>query len=282
MSRLILSRKGFDSAAGRRDSPVLPDGRIVSLPIPGPPGPAYRDLRLDGGASYADLMHRLGIEALDGIPTANAYAHADPDLEYGRATRSGGWLPLFGQADQAQSHLRNQGVGAGDIFVFFGRFSCTHATADQRLRYVGSPFHLIWGYLEVEKVIDVAEAKRFEPWMSDHVHIKFRNRVRWRNNTVYVAREQSSFRPTLPGGGIFRAHDSRLRLTQPGGPLSTWRLPMAFHPSKTMHRLTWNAETRWTSQDEHAVLRAASRGQEFVVEVNEGIHDWLRELLTLA
>ncbi|WP_121240714.1 hypothetical protein [Sulfurisoma sediminicola] len=32
--KLILSRKGFDSAAGGIASPILPDGRMISLPIP--------------------------------------------------------------------------------------------------------------------------------------------------------------------------------------------------------------------------------------------------------
>ncbi len=38
--RVILSRKGVDSAAGGRPSPILPDGRLFSLPIPQrPPRP---------------------------------------------------------------------------------------------------------------------------------------------------------------------------------------------------------------------------------------------------
>lgn len=32
--KLILSRKGFDSAAGKCPNPILPDGRMVALPIP--------------------------------------------------------------------------------------------------------------------------------------------------------------------------------------------------------------------------------------------------------
>ena len=32
--RIILSRKGFDSANGGYPSPIMPDGRMVSLPIP--------------------------------------------------------------------------------------------------------------------------------------------------------------------------------------------------------------------------------------------------------
>src|SRR5437763_11628659 len=43
--KIILSRKGFDSAAGGCASPVLPDGRLVSFPIPDDEGVPYGDLR---------------------------------------------------------------------------------------------------------------------------------------------------------------------------------------------------------------------------------------------
>ena len=33
--KVILSRKGFDSSSGRMCNPILPDGILLSLPIPG-------------------------------------------------------------------------------------------------------------------------------------------------------------------------------------------------------------------------------------------------------
>ena len=33
--KLVLSRKGFDSSSGGCPSPILPDGQMLSLPIPG-------------------------------------------------------------------------------------------------------------------------------------------------------------------------------------------------------------------------------------------------------
>ena len=32
--KIILSRKGFDSSAGKQASPIMPDGTLLSLPIP--------------------------------------------------------------------------------------------------------------------------------------------------------------------------------------------------------------------------------------------------------
>lgn len=34
MVKFILSRKGFDSGSGGRPSPILPDGTMLSRPIP--------------------------------------------------------------------------------------------------------------------------------------------------------------------------------------------------------------------------------------------------------
>lgn len=276
--RLVLSRKGFDSSAGGHDSPVLPDGRIVSLPIPGPPGPLYRELKVDDENSYADLMLRLGINSVNHVPVSEAQAHADPDLDRSRSHRVAGWLPMFGQADAAQTHLRNQGVAEGDVFLFFGRFRHTEETGSRRLRYKGDPFHLIWGYLEVGAVIDVASAGTFEPWMLEHVHVSSRNDIGWRSNTVYVAKEVSSLGRDLPGGGTFRSYRPELRLTKTGGPLSSWRLPLALHPSRTTHALTYNPPARWAVDGLDAVVSVASRGQEFVVDVNDGVREWLGQL----
>jgi hypothetical protein len=61
--KVILSRKGFDSScnAGGGSTPVLPDGRMVSLRIPDMSEvgyPLYRDLELDSDHSYLDLLAR--------------------------------------------------------------------------------------------------------------------------------------------------------------------------------------------------------------------------------
>jgi hypothetical protein len=224
-------------------------------------------------------MDRLGIESVDGVPITDAHAHADPDLDRLRSSRIHGWRPIFGQADAAQAHLRNQGVSADDVFLFFGRFRHTEEISSGGLRYTGKPFHLIWGYLEVGEIIDVASATAFEPWMLDHVHIKFRQEVRWRDNTIYVAKDQSALRGSLPGGGIFARYRPELRLTRPGASLSSWQLPYAFHPTQTTYPLTYNPPARWSSEGPYAILSAAARGQEFVVEVNHGIARWLANLL---
>jgi hypothetical protein len=276
--KLILSRKGFDTEAGGHPSPVLPDGRIVSIPIPGPPGPLYSELRLGAGTTYEDLLLELGISLVNGIPTRDARAHADPDLDPIRTTRTDGWLPVFGQADAAQAHLRNQGIGPGDLFLFFGLFRRAERVRG-RLRFTGDPFHMIWGYLEISHVLDVGSAESFAPWLRDHVHVASRTEVAWRNNTVYVASANLSRRSLLPGGGTFTVHRPDLQLTTPGANTASWRLPMAFHPTQTSRPMTYHAAAaRWKLDPPYALLSSAARGQEFVVEVNNGISKWLTGL----
>lgn len=50
-------------------------------------------------------------------------AHLDPDMDRDAISREPGWQPLFGQVDAARSHLINQGVQKGDLFLMFGWFS---------------------------------------------------------------------------------------------------------------------------------------------------------------
>ncbi len=110
--RIVFSRKGFDSSAGGGPSPITAcaDGkaRPISLSIPDSKGfsrTTYGDLGLGDHAARAS-RGRLGVGDL---------CHHDPMF-----------LPdgtcLFGQTGAAQTHLERQGVGVGDVFVFFGLF----------------------------------------------------------------------------------------------------------------------------------------------------------------
>jgi len=56
---------------------------------------------------------------------ASLGAHLDPDLDAASRRREPGWRPLLGQHGAAQSHLCNESVGPGDLFLFFGLFRRT-------------------------------------------------------------------------------------------------------------------------------------------------------------
>jgi hypothetical protein len=94
--RVVLSRKGFDSVAGRGASPILGDGRMVSMPIPewqttaAPSGPTYEDTVVPGlePTTYAELGRRCRLRAATGP------AHVDPDLVPAARPASAGGVPL--------------------------------------------------------------------------------------------------------------------------------------------------------------------------------------------
>ena len=42
--KIILSRKGFDSSNGGIPSPIMPDGTLISMPIPAKEKVSYTDI----------------------------------------------------------------------------------------------------------------------------------------------------------------------------------------------------------------------------------------------
>lgn len=128
--RIILSRKGFDSKWGGYPSPILPDGRMISLPIPGKSNITYGELSVDKDLTYFSLMRGLKKKIHEKVNdkwklmelASDATCHLDPDIYRNVRERPRDWLPLFGQCGAAQSHLQNQEIGLGDIFLFFGTF----------------------------------------------------------------------------------------------------------------------------------------------------------------
>ena len=72
--KVILSRKGFDSANGGIASPILEDGTMLSFPIPLPETNTFSELEYKG-ISYPQLLHDLNYnEGKFGF-----HCHIDPD-----------------------------------------------------------------------------------------------------------------------------------------------------------------------------------------------------------
>ncbi|HEX8229586.1 MAG TPA: hypothetical protein VF826_09760, partial [Chloroflexia bacterium] len=153
--KIILSRKGFDSATGKVASPILPNGELCSLPIPTDEehqqSIRYADIKV-GDVSLGMLVSDLTRCRISPEHTA----HLDPDLRYSSYHRAPGWKPIFGQDAAAESHLQRQGVAEGDIFLFFGWFRQTELV-NGRYRYVAnaSDCHHIFGWLQIERRIPV-------------------------------------------------------------------------------------------------------------------------------
>lgn len=109
--KIILSRKGFDSANGGIVSPIFEDGTMVSFPIPSDDEDTYDSLYYNG-IPYSKILHDLRYKG-------GNHCHVDPDLDLSRRAKEiDGWFPAFGQRDAAASYLKNLGVAPGDIFLF--------------------------------------------------------------------------------------------------------------------------------------------------------------------
>ena len=268
--KLVLSRKGFDSSAGGKPSPIFPDRRMVSLPIPDINSAIlYSDLRYDG-RPLAPLVTQLTGKK---VPE-HFRAHLDPDLAPDTLPRRRCWRPVFGQTGAAQSHLRNQGVGVGDLFLFFGLFRriVMHDgfyTWDKEDR----PRQIIWGWLQVGEMLDLARGipGGYE-WAHYHPHFQ---RVNDPNNVLYIARKKLIL-PDLatervPGGGVFRHYAPSLQLTTSISSKATlWELPTWFHPTVTRTPLTYHSDPRrWQLRNGCTLLQAVARGQEFVLDCAE-------------
>ncbi|MEM1194566.1 MAG: hypothetical protein AAGH57_00555 [Pseudomonadota bacterium] len=221
--RIILSRKGFDTSAGGGPSPIV-KGVPVSLPIPDTKGLSRTTYGAIGLGDHAGRASRGRIGAGD-------LCHLDPMfLANDRCA--------FGQTGAAQTHLERQGVGLGDVFVFFGLF------AEEE---TGEPHHRIFGYLRVEAIIALDQGAPEDMVALAHPHalgLHGSNDVIWSGE----------------GRAAARASDA-LRLTVPGGPPSVWRRPDWLKRGGLSYH---DRSDRWLRGGR---LRSVARGQEFVADI---------------
>ncbi len=280
--KIILSRKSVDSSAGGFASPIFPDGRMLSIPIPDKRSVVrYQDLQAaDSNRSIGKLVRELSAGKL----RSSAKAHVDPDLYRHHLRRDAAWRPLFGQCGAAQSHLNSLAVGRGDLFLFFGWFRQVEQYR-RRWRYVaGAPdLHVIYGWQQVESVVPVDNIlqDKNSAWMHYHPHCLA---VFKAQNVIYTAaRHLSGTKEQLPGAGTFDQFRPALCLTEEGAGRSTWRLPRWIHPSGRSSTLSYHADPgRWSKHRDHVLLRSAARGQEFVLNVEDYPEavSWVRELMS--
>ena len=237
--KIIFSRKGFDSGSGGGPSPII-DGRPITLPIP-------TEHRSE--TSYGDLgLGDYVTAASKGRYSARSLCHHDPMFEGGRCA--------FGQTGAAQSHLANNNVGVGDVFLFFGLF----AGPDGRDRH-----HRIFGYLQVDEARPIGA----NPTLSDQPAGFSRRHPHtlgtWNaNDTMYLGR-----------GDLAVRADESLRLSVRGGPVSLWRVPTWLrHAGLTYH----GQPERWQGEDK---LNIVARGQEFISDIGDrhDAHAWLSDMV---
>jgi Nucleotide modification associated domain 3 len=242
--RIIFSRKGFDSGSGGGPSPII-DGRPISLPIPAVPNSNQHS-----ATRYRDIGLGDVVEQMSRYIKADHFCHHDPYF-----TSDGHCA--FGQESAAQGHLTNQGVGPGDVFLFFGLF----ANPDGRDLH-----HRIFGCLEIEDIMRPGAIPRMDEapaWAPQHPHYIVRDPTRGTynaNNSLYVGTGQTAE----------QAHPA-LRLTaqeahNPAKLTSLWQVP----PWLRRIGLTYHgADWRWQQHGDRHFLRSVGRGQEFVADIGD-------------
>lgn len=259
--KLILSRKGFDSANGGMPNPILPDGTLLSLPIPDWDDGNSFDGLLHEGDTYLDIIRSLK-------PRFNSHTncHLDPDLRADIKQRPDGWLPTFGQMGSALTILKNAGVAPDDLFLFFGWFRQTEYNKNGELKFVKNApdLHILYGYLQIGEVITRKE--KVPEWLIDQPHFAYEESWEKGKNAMFISSRQLSFAPELPGAGVFKMRPDRI-LTKPGMTRRYWDLPDFFREvSITCHPNPWREDC----------FESVCLGQEFVMEATPPILDWAK------
>jgi hypothetical protein len=272
--KIILSRKGFDSANGGSPSPILQDRRMISFPIPSNDSTKYSDLMVDNNQSYYELMRQLvsKIKYNKGEIklTKDTKCHLDPDIYASIIYRMENWKPSFGQIDQAQSHLDNEGVKENDLFLFFGWFNKT-ILKNGIIRFVKPDLHIIFGYLQIGEILKVNTEKQIPNWLKNHPHGNDKKRREKSNNTIYIARDNLTWDKSKPGAGIFKFQED-LVLTKTGFSRSKWELPLFFKGKK----ISRHSEKSWNKE---GYFKSVDIGQEFVIEDNMEVENWAKQII---
>ena len=227
--KVILSRKGFDSINGGMPSVIMPNGDLVSMPIPSPRDVNSYDQLWYGGKTYRQILKELAPKKR--FPRC----HLDPDIDSSRlVNKPSGWKPAFGQCSTSASYLLDTvDLLPNDIFLFFGNFRRVEEV-DGQYRFISRTgdfyrdctIQVIWGYLQVGEIIrDPRKVKADYPW---HPHA-VGSHLRDKTEMLVVPRKRLSFAASRPGCGLLKYDVARV-LTERGASKAIWKFNKVYSP----------------------------------------------------
>ena len=264
--KIILSRKGIDSGNINLASPILPDGTMLSIPIPTDDDMklSYKDISYQG-QSFDEILRCLNRGRELNLPYNNI--HLDPDIRadlYRDVPK--GWTPAFGTRSGDEAAVRPQTIARpGDVFLFFGRFR----HADESFRYISSELHCVWGYMQVKKVlVDRDEIAQYS-W---HPHAKAERLLNQRCNTLYLPASSLSWNTNVPGFGELKFSEKR-QLTIPGQTRAIWKKQPFYMPDKVTNAKRKNSDR--TSSG----LYYSGFWQELVLKENDKATEWAKSII---
>ena len=264
--KIILSRKGFDSGNGGQPSPIMPDGTLLSMPIPS-------EDDLDNTYStiiWNDMSYYEIIRSLNSHSKINneSHCHLDPDLRGCVRNRQTGWKPAFGQMSSSLTLLRNNNVSIGDIFLFFGWFTATEIVNGRLVYKKHAPdLHVIYGYLQVGEIIE--KKSDIPTWLMAHPHASYDDSWQKGKNAIFLPSDHLSFQNNMKGSGVLDYRPDRV-LTKSGYSRGCWDLPSFF---KNVY-ITCNPNP-WKD----GYFKSARIGQEFIMEATPEIQQWTKQII---
>ena len=262
MTKIIFSRKGFDSSAGGIPSSKRGE-HLISFPIP------YKKNTL---TTYNHVGLGKDIKELSNNkikPTDTC--HFDPNLDYGE----------FGQVGAAQTHLKNNNVGVGDLFLFWGWFRETLTVNKQTIFSKEDPGHYrLFGWMQIGQIIHLGKDPSWylkeEPHSMSHPHTI----GSWgNNNTLYLASDKLDTFDLKDyyGFGKFKASDRTNLSINPSVKKSKWICPKWLNPNHGGCGMTYHKDIkRWNDN----TVDIVGRGQEFIAEP-KNLNDckvWLKDI----
>ena len=261
--KVILSRKGFDSACGCMPSPIMPDGTLLSLPIPSDNDITYSDISWCG-KTYLDIIYE--INPWNQI-SSHSSCHLDPDLREEIYPRIKGWKPAFGQKGASLTELNDNGVSVGDLFLFFGWFKETEEfNGKLRFKPQARDLHIIYGYMQIGNIIK----SRYDvpDWLTYHPHFNYMEDWEKGLNAIFLPTDKLSFDNRMPGSGTF-TYEKRYVLTKDGYSRSRWEFPESMKGTAISHN-----PRGWKDN----YFQSAARGQEFIMEGTDAVMEWVMGL----
>ena len=265
--KIVLSRKGFDSASGGCPSFII-GNKLVSLRI----ADEHTKLKYSSVEIYnynlGKLFEKSGIKPkLNGKEISTC--HLDPDIEKG----------LFGQCSAAAQHLMNNNVEVGDLLLFFGWFRDFDIKNYKFSKLDIAGKHCIYAYFKIGRILDLnksAEKQEALKLSATHPHIAYDSNEYNKTNLLYVAAPILTTNSKIRGCGRLK-YSEQTTLTKPNENKSIWQLPKCFLNTNMTYHTNKN---RWSELNNNfCQLKSACRGQEFIINENKDIEKWAIELI---
>ena len=163
----------------------------------------------------------------------------------------------------------------GDLFLFFGNFHFverrdghfrfTRRTGDY---YRDNDLQIIWGYLQIGKIISNPDEIRKVFW-HPHSDDRFNGQ---KTNVIFKAAESLSFDKSKPGAGLLCFDEKRV-LTLEGATKATWKMNPVYDP----HHIC--SKRKNLAKDQSTGIYYAGIWQELCLMESEKCTDWAKSII---